>query len=269
MTLETALWTFAATLFAGAHLFLQKITANEKRSSAFSGFLMYGISGSMALAIMFAISEIPERWLVVGVFAVVAGVTHGVGNFVRIESLKHIDSVIYFPINKVLGPLVVLIGVSVPLLLVSSVEKHRQRNLQLGLLFLVISTLLTAGSTLFTKHALSDTSAVLFVLSIGQMAGTLSSLVIFMKQHGLQFHKTLTIDFREVYLGVAGGVLAFFSSYSLLKALSLGLISVVYTIHAHYILVPIVLSIWWYGEHVNIRKVAAVALSFFAIILLI
>jgi hypothetical protein len=40
-------------------------------------------------------------------------------------------------------------------------------------------------------------------------------------------------------------------------------------IHAHYILVPIILSIWWYGEHINTRKVAAVVLSFLAISLLI
>lgn len=285
----TFAWTLAATLFAGIHLFLQKIVANEKRSSAFNGFFMYGISGAMALAVMFSISEIPKDWLMIGVFAVIAGITHGIGNFVRIESLKHIDSVIYFPINKVLGPLVVLIGgivffkdsltvlqylgiilsISVPLLLVSSTEKHRQSNLRLGLIFLVVSTLLTAGSTIFTKQALLDASAVLYVLSIGQIAGTVSSLVILLKQHGREFHRTLNIDFREIYLGVAGGVLAFFSSYSLLKALSLGLISIVYTIHAHYILVPIVLSIWWYGEHINIRKVAAVALSFLAIALLI
>jgi drug/metabolite transporter (DMT)-like permease len=285
----TLAWTLAATVFAGIHLFLQKIVANEKRSSAFNGFFMYGISGAMALAVMFSISEIPDEWLTIGIFAVVAGVTHGIGNFIRIESLKYIDSVIYFPINKVLGPLIVLIGgivffkdsltllqyvgiaasISVPLLLVSSTEKHRQNNLRLGMIFLVVSTLLTAGSTIFTKQALADTSAVLFVLSIGQVAGTISSLVILLKQHGREFRKTLIVDFREVYLGVLGGVLAFFSSYSLLKALSLGLISIVYTIHAHYILVPIVLSIWWYGEHINMRKVAAVGLSFLAIALLI
>lgn len=282
-------WTLAATFFAGVHLFLQKIIANERKSSAFNGFFMYGISGSMALAVLFSISEIPKDWFIIGLFAVAAGVTHGIGNFIRIESLRYIDSVIYFPINKVMGPLIVLIGgilffedsltglqylgimlsISVPLFLVSSTEQHRQNNLRLGLMYLVVSTLLTAGSTLLTKQALVDTSVVLFVLSIGQVAGTLSSLVILLKQHGREFRKTLNIDFREVYLGVIGGVLAFFSSYSLLKALSLGLISIVYTIHAHYILVPILLSIWWYGEHINIRKAAAVTLSFLAIALLI
>lgn len=285
----TLAWTLAATLFAGIHLFLQKIVANENRSSAFNGFFMYGISGAMALAVMFSISEIPEEWMVIGFFAIIAGVTHGIGNFIRIESLKYIDSVIYFPINKVLGPLIVLIGgivffkdsltvlqyigiiasISVPLLLVSSTEKHRQNNLRLGIIFLVVSTLLTAGSTLFTKQALVDTSTVSFVLSIGQIAGTISSLAILLKQHGREFRKTLNLDFREIYLGVIGGILAFFSSYSLLKALSMGLISIVYTIHAHYILVPIVLSIWWYREHINVRKVAAVALSFLAIALLV
>ena len=49
--------------------------------------------------------------------------------------------------------------------------------------------------------------------------------------------------------------------YLLLLAFHLGQISLVYTIHAHYILIPIFLSVWWYGEHMNLRKFAAVVLS--------
>lgn len=289
MDQEIFLWTLAATVLAGVHLFVQKIIAQENRNSALNSVFMYGVSGTMAIAATFSIANVPKEWLEIGLIAAIAGLTHGVGNVIRIDALKHIDSVIYFPINKVFGPLIVLIGgilffgdsltslqymgmilsITVPLLLVSSVEKHRQNNLQLGLVLLGISTFLTAGSTLFTKQALLDTSAVLFVLSIGQIAGTIASLAILFRQHGREFRQAFKVELRETYLGVLGGVLAFFSSYTLLKALSLGLVSIVYTIHAHYILVPIILSIWWYGEHINTQKVAAVALSFLAIALLV
>ena len=70
-------------------------------------------------------------------------------------------------------------------------------------------------------------------------------------------------------LGAITGVFSFTGFWMLLKAMSMGQISIVYVIHAHYILVPIVLSIWWYREHINVRKVAAVGVSFLAIALLI
>ena len=52
-------------------------------------------------------------------------------------------------------------------------------------------------------------------------------------------------------------------------ALSTGLVSIVYIIQAHYILIPIVLSVWWYRDHINVRKFIAVVVSFFAITLLV
>ena len=285
----TLFWTLLSTLFAGVHLFVHKVVAHEKRSSAFNGMLGYGIAGVIAVSIAIVTSSVPERWVVVGVIALLAGVTHGVGNFVRIESLKYIDSVLYFPISKVLGPLIVLIGgvaffgdsltalqylgvllsISVPLLLVSSVEKHRQNNLYLGSVYLVVATVLTAGSALLTKQALFTGDAFWFVLTIGQVAGASSSIAILLRQHGREIRRTLVVDFREVYLGVLGGVIGFCSIFSLLKALDTGAVSLVYTINAHYILVPIVLSVWWYGEHISLRKVAAVAVSFLAIALLV
>ncbi|MDO8576221.1 MAG: hypothetical protein Q7R90_02805 [bacterium] len=288
MDQATFLWTLTSTILAGLALFVQKVVAEERRSSAFNGFLMYGVSGVIAAAILLVLRELPSAWVMISFYGFASGVVHGLGNFIRIESLKYIDSVLYFPLNKMLGPLLVVIGgvlifsdsltftqyigiglsMTVPLLLVSSVEHERQTNLNLGLKLLLGSTVLTAGSLLLAKQGLLYAPAVLLMLCASQIAGTIASAGILTKQHGAGFAMITHADSRDVYLGVMSALFGFTSAYCLYKALSTGLVSLVYVIQAHYILIPIILSVWWYRDHINLRKFGAVAVSFLAITML-
>ena len=284
----TFYWAIAATVLGGIQLFFQKVVAQEKRDSAFNGLMMYGVSGVAIYVLLFIQHELPTDWRIITLLALTGGALHGLGNFVRIEALKYIDSVLYFPMNKVLGPLLVVVagvallgdpltlqqyigiglGLTVPLLLLSAAEHHRQVNLRQGLIFVVISTVLTAASVIFTKQATSYGAAILFVLAMSQTAGADSSVAILIKQK--KSHLTLGshLDRRDIVLGLIAALIGFFSAYTLIRALSTGLVSLVYAIHAHYILIPIVLSVWWYGDHINLRKVVAIVVSFLAIILL-
>jgi drug/metabolite transporter (DMT)-like permease len=285
----TFAWTLAATLFAGIQLFFQKVVASQGRNAALNGALMYGLSGAAILFIIFFWYDVPESINAIALFGLLAGITHAIGNFVRIESLRFIDSVIFFPLNKVLGPIIVVIGgvwwfgdalsaresigvilsICVPLVLISATEKHRQTDLTRGLLFLVISTVLTSVGILFTKQGLLFDPTLFYIMGMGQLFGMITSLAIFFRERHVRASKHFGITSADLWLGALAGILSFASFYSLLKAMSLGQLSLVYVIHAHYILVPIILSIWWYGEHINTRKVAAVVLSFLAISLLI
>ena len=284
----TFLWTLASMLFAGLALFMQKVVAEERRSSAFNGFVMYGVSGVIAAVTLLVLRELPPSWIVITVFGLAAGGVHGLGNFIRIESLKYIDSVLYFPLNKILGPLLVGIGgvivfgdtltiaqyigiglsLTVPLLLVSSVEHQRQTNLILGLKLLLASSILTAGSLLLSKQGLLYGSAVLLMLCTSQIAGTITSASILMRQHGAGRTMFSHAGRRDIHLGLFSAFFNFVSAYCLYEALNSGLVSLVYVIQAHYILIPIILSVWWYKDHINLRKFGAVAVSFLAITML-
>ncbi len=283
MDTTVLLWTLAATGFAGLQLFCSKIVAHERRDGAFQGIMMYGVSGIIA-GLLLIVHAWPSEWLIAGLFALGAGGIHSFGNYIRIESLKNIESVIYFPINKVLGPLAVVIAgvllfhdaltareyigialsLTVPLLLLSAAEHHRQENLRAGLIFLVQSTLLTSVSILLEKAGLVRSQDVLYMLGVSQLAGTLCSMFILGRQRGIR-SSVSHIDRRDVVLGLVSGTLGFFATYTLMQALLTGLVSIVYVIVAHYILIPIVLSVWWYGEHINIRKTVAIVLSLVAI----
>lgn len=281
------LWALAATVAAGVQVFSQKVVAHEKRDSALNGIFGYGISALLASIVFLALYDLPDAWLPILLISVFAGLTHGLGSYLRIESLKYIDTVIYFPINKVLGPIIVVaagvwwfgdalslyqyigiaLSLTVPLLLVSSAEKHRQTNLGLGVMLLVVSTVLTSLTSPFIKGALVIDPGVFFVMLISQFAGTVTSVAVYLwvKRHERDF---FVVHKRDVQLGLVNGVLQFISFACFLKAVSIGLVSIVYVIHAHYILIPIVLSVWWYKDHINTRKLIAIVVSSLAITLL-
>src|SRR4051812_16189235 len=104
----TLAWTLAATVFAGLQIFTQKVVAQERGDSALNGVMGYGVS-AIAAGIAAALTTGSSAALVLAaLWALGSGTIHGFGSYIRIESLKYIDSVIYFPINKVLGPLMVL-----------------------------------------------------------------------------------------------------------------------------------------------------------------
>lgn len=288
MNAETLAWTLASTFFAGIALFLQKIVAEERRSGAFNGLISYSTSGGIALLLVLSLPRVPDNWQAIALLGLAAGAAHGVGNFLRIESLKYIDSVIFFPLHKIVGPLLVVIGgiaffhdslsmwqyvgvalsLTVPLLLISSAERLRQGNLSRGLHLMVFSTILSAVAVLFSKQGLIYPSAVILMLITSQFAGTLASALILVRTHGLGLATVSHTDRRDVWLGVWSGVISFVSSYCLFRAVAIGFVSLVYVIQAHYILIPIILSVWWYKDHIDTRKFAAVVVSFLAITLL-
>lgn len=286
--MEAALWTLAATLIGGLASFVQKVIAHERRSSALNGMFMYA-GPSIAALVALPFLGVPISWQLVTLYSVLMGVIYAVGNYLRIEGLKHIDSVIFFPLNKVFGPPLViaasiiflgesltwiqLIGVvlsiTVPLLLISRSEKHRQNNLTLGLILLAISTVLIAASQVIAKVGLTLDQSIFFMMGISQIAGFIVSMGIHVYSHTEENHMASFAKRRDWELGILSAVLSVFALYALFKAISIGQLSLVYTIHAHYILIPIILSVWWYGEHINFRKFAAVVVSFLAIALLI
>lgn len=285
MDTPTFLWTIAATILAGIQMFTAKMIAHGGRSSAYNGIYTYGVSGLMALVCLILFGAYPTEWMLVFVLAIISGAMHAFGQIIRIDALRYIDATIYFPLNKIIGPLLVvgggvyffhdtlsrwnMIGIAlslcVPILLISSSENARQIDLKKGLIFLLISTGLASSSMLITKAGADRDAAVLFLMCISQLGG--SAFSIYMYRRELR-QKVYVPDSHDMWVGLSSGILAFVSFYALLKAYSLGAISLIYTIHAHYILIPIFLAVWFYKEHMDMRKFAAVVLSVIAIGLL-
>lgn len=283
----TLMWALAATVLSGMQMFTGKVIAHNKGSSAFNALMTYAVSGVMAYGVWFYYgSVVPDAWKWIVFFALGSGVLHGIGYIIRIDALHHVDSTLFFPLNKILGPILVCLGgvwwlgesltgiqmlgivlsLSVPVLLISNTEHSRQKNLKLGLALVVISTLFTSVSMVMTKQGADLDAQVIFMMMVSQLGASVISLAIYLYQN--KPSELLRATFFDINVGLVSGFFAFVSFYALLVAYNLGKISLVYTVHAHYILVPVFLSVWWYKEHIDMRKFAAVVLSCVTITLL-
>ncbi|MFM2415054.1 MAG: hypothetical protein RI911_747, partial [Candidatus Parcubacteria bacterium] len=157
MDTTTFLWTMAATVFAGLHIFAGKVVAQKKLNAAWNNIITYSIAAPFFfLCFLLSDSVLPELWRQIIVFALFAGITYGISAYTRIEALKYIDTVIFFPLSKIGAPLLAVIGgilffsetltplntigvllsIFVPLLLIQKSEHTRQTNLRYGIILM-------------------------------------------------------------------------------------------------------------------------------------
>lgn len=258
-SLITGLWYVYWALFSGIYLFFTDINWNN-------------------LELLLLISSVQV------IFYFFSTIT-------RMESMKNIDSVLFFPIFKTVSPILVtvsgliifqeslnlkeiiwiLVWITVPLLLISTHEKKRQINLKRWLVFLMYSSLLVLVSTLMIKQASElqlDLPLFVFVSSIAWALTSWLSYKWFEKRH-----KKRGIDrqynTKNIYWFAA--ILWFFnvvSFYTFTKALE-GNLAIAFTINSFSILIPIILSIIFYKDHFNFKKWCVITLSIISIILFI
>ncbi len=69
-------------------------------------------------------------------------------------------------------------------------------------------------------------------------------------------------------IGIGIGLLQITSFYFFLRAFAGSDVSIVYSINAHYIVIPVILSVLLYKEHWNKQKAFALVVSVLALILL-
>jgi drug/metabolite transporter (DMT)-like permease len=160
------------------------------------------------------------------------------------------------------------LSLSVPLLLVTHTEKSRQKNLFRGLRLLLSASLIAAVSVGAIKLGLDQTDNVLlFSLQVDLMLGIAGLITLFLQSKKFGLRSRISNSFRALFLVIVivSGIFQFTNFVLLTFALSIGSLGIVYTINSLYILVPIILSIIYYNEHWNYRKVTAIVLSIAAL----
>jgi drug/metabolite transporter (DMT)-like permease len=176
MTQEAIFWTLLATILAGIHLTIGKVTAQKKINSSLNSVITFLFSTLILSFFLFLQGlNINSNINTIFLLCTIAGFVYGISFILRIQALHHIDSVLFFPINKIIGPIIAIFGgiflfgetltktqflgvilsVSVPLLLINNTEKHRQKNLFLGLVLLFVSTVFGVSQQISLKYILS------------------------------------------------------------------------------------------------------------------
>ena len=273
-------------------------------SALFSGFFTFGLKmaaeknlkGNLLTAIAFftTVSLALVSWIVTGysteslntglLIGILSGALLASLYVIQIHGLRYIDTTIFYPIFKTLGPLLVIIaGVTyigedltrnelialslsllIPLMLITKSENSRQKNLSKGVIALLVCSLVAAIIVLLAKLAL-DAGVNLFLFVVIQTStGLITNFII----GAVQKEQIRLNQLQKTYItyGLSLGVLMFAFTVFSFKALQEGLLSIVYTVQSFYILIPIILSVFIYREHMNLRKGLAIMLSVLAII---
>lgn len=203
----------------------------------------------------------------------------------RIKSMENIDNVIFYPLYKTFWPILVtlislfyfreslsisesigiILGICIPLMLISKAESKRQKNLYLGIIFMLLTAFVSSIAPIFVKlanNAWFDTITYVFVCF---MMGIWFSLSWFLheKKKNKKFNQHWITKFALIVW-----ILHFCTFYSYTKAFEWN-IAIAFTINSFAILIPIILSIVFYGEHFNLKKGIVIVLSIVSILLFI
>lgn len=275
----------AGAVFAGVSNFFFKIAASRGYNSeifTFYGGLVSAVS--VGVVAVYLDNSLLQFNLFIGAMFF-AGMVASLGGIMKVYALRHIDSTIYFPLFKLLSPSLaivfgivwfgerfswlewigMLIGLTVPLLLITKAENSRQNNLSTGLLFILLTALTSAAAAALNKFVIDSGVAVLvglFYASLGVFIG--STLTIVFKKgfwYTLEHIKTDSSAHLIIYGSLRAIFICLSMGFVLFAYSQEGMLAVVQTIHSMYILIPIVLAIVFYGEHWNLQKAVAIVLS--------
>jgi drug/metabolite transporter (DMT)-like permease len=204
----------------------------------------------------------------------------------RIEALRNIDTVVFYPLYKTFGPIFVtsisifyfreslellqiiwiLVGISIPLLLINQNENKIQKNMFRWLIFLWITVLWGSISPIFPKLA-----TVLLVNMDAFVVYTFFMGIIFSYLWYKLHHRKEKKIYKTEWIfkfAIISWIIQFCTFYTYNMSMQWNL-AVAFTINSFSILIPIILSIIFYWEHFNLKKWIVIALSVVSILLFI
>jgi drug/metabolite transporter (DMT)-like permease len=285
------IWFWAAVfsgVLSGFAGFILKLAAKRGYNSEVFVFYSAVISSIFLIPLAFFLDDQLVNRTVFAI-ALLGGIVAGIVGIFKVYALRYIDTTIYFPLFKLVSPALAIIfgfilfserftiyewiglilGLFVPLLLINRIENHRQNNLTLGLVFILITGLLAALVALINNYAV-DISGDVWWITVGSSLGVLLASIMVM-----MVKSKLSDIVAKIYTDLTPGFLwwSLWRSLTISFSFVLGLyaflyggdLGIVYSIQALYIVIPIVLAIIFYREHWNWQKFLAVFLSIVAL----
>jgi len=289
------LWFWAvvgATILGGIGNFILKIAAVRGYGGGLFTFygslmptlLIFGVALYMSNNILFSLIGFSLSFL--------NGLLGASSNILKVLALRYIDTTIYFPLFKILAPLLVtvaglfvfneslsvketiglLICICIPLFFVGKAERKRQLDLKRGLLLILATAIISVVGASLTKYVIVVWAEPLWLLvatGAGSIIGSVCGIVFKEKRDVFTRHYWLKSDKGLIVWSTAWGLLMVFSALLIFVAyLNSGGLIIVYAINSLNFVIPIILAVIIYKEHIDIQKASAIFLSIVALGLL-
>lgn len=204
----------------------------------------------------------------------------------RIDALRNVHTVIFFPIYKTIWPILItfislfffketlelkeiiwiIIGITIPLLLITKAEWKIQNNLKKWIFLIILTSIFTAISSSFAKGWMSAWfDPILFSL-----ATWIWWFIFSLSTYNLTKNRDKKIYKKEwlIRFSILSWFLHFVSVVTFFYALHWNF-AIVFTVNSFSILVPIILSVIFYKEHFSLKKAIVILLSIISILFFI
>lgn len=281
----------ASAVTGGVGAFTHKVAAARNANIAVLNTYSSVISATILFFCTWYFAGFSYFWTLSTLVAFIGAFTYLFTLILKVESLKEIDSAIFFPLYKVSGPLITIIlgivlfnesfskmewfglilSLLVPLMLINRSENLRQKNLLRGLYILFTASIIGAVSITFFKYGTDISQNVWLYLLVSDVFLAFSSILVLLRKYKSKTVKYIQSEtsLESIKLFSVMGLAQFGGAATMIFAFAGGgALGIVYTINSLYILIPIVLSIIFYNEHWNLRKAIAIFLSIAALALL-
>jgi len=281
-------WYFfalGALVLMGVQRFLYKVSAERKCNTAWTTFAFMGTVAVLSAAIFLFSGADEPNFTFLLLVSVVNSLSFLLATVTHIEALKAIPTSVAYPIIRLnVVPVVIFsvayfkdrlsgfqlagiaMAVAVMLVLTKEAEgdKSRYHNTRRGILLASLSLVGGAVASISSKFAaMYDNPLAYMALSY-----LLSTLFSFGLRRRFE-QQGVSRDLRPaLMIGLAMGLINFAGYYLFLKALALGPLSIVISLTGMHFVIPIVLSVLFYGERLHVLRMLAVVMTIVSILLL-
>ncbi len=281
------IWAIASALTGWIYNFAYKIISEEWYNTHLA--VLYSYTASTILAGLYCLYTGSfyisyEILLITFIFAFIHTSFFYISIVARVEAMKNIDTVIFYPLYKTFWPIFVtcislfffweylssrdflwiVLGICVPLLLITKTENKIQRNLLLWVILVIITSVVASASSTATKMVyIKEGSPELFLFLCPLLWMIFSYLVYHL--HSKKTGKVYKTKWLPKF-ALMVWVIHIFAFYTFIRAFEWNT-AIAFTINSFSILVPITLSIIFYGEHFSMKKWCVIALSIVSILL--
>lgn len=280
--------TLVSVVVAGLNSFLYKIIGTDKNIEVTTLNVYVSIFSTVVVgfaALMFGDFNNIDSWAV-GLGLAVA-VTYIISNLTRAKGLGHLDSVVFFPLYRVLAAILIilvgviffqetissteavgiLLGMIVPLLLLTK-KDIKNNKILIGLYFLGLTIVFGSLSSISWKLG-ADLSANIWAFVFFCELFAIPTALWSMHQ---TFGKKMVTKFKDITKPKVFTVTSLSSIFTAIAGIAVpfayyqgGELSNVYIINSFYVLIPVVLSIIFFKEKLTTKKFIAIVLSIVAI----
>jgi drug/metabolite transporter (DMT)-like permease len=277
------LLTLIALLLFGIQRFLYKVSAERNCNTAWTTFAFMGTVTILSTLSFFALGQSINNLRFLLLISLINSLSFVSGTIATIEALKYISTSVAYPLIRLNTGIVVIfsiwyfgdrlsifqitgiiIAIVVILLLTGLDDGSRvpTKDPKRAMLLVTVALFSGAIAAISSKFAALEVNLLAF-MAISYALSMIVSLCLRKKlgSVGSNHNEALIIGFLI-------GLVNFGGFYSLLRALTLGPLSIIIPVTGMYFVISIILAILFYREKLSALRILAIVLTAFAIILM-